>query len=632
MELISRIHRFIPKECMVELNAICGDVTISDNNTKADMMAATLRKHGVPFKELGPGTNRYAVRIDGYVFKIAMDKNGIDDNKIEFTMSDELQPFVSKTYECNGLIVVSEYVTFISKTEFVDNEENIKAILARLADRYIFGDVGYMKKNFLNWGYRDNGDLVILDYGYIYKVRGEEVRCTNLLSDDVVCGRFLEYDNKFNDLVCPHCRRKYSYDDIRRRIDVKFERERVDNTMKSAYCLKSESIKIESDNEDRKEEEIMTNEYEPRHFDTEELYDLFIDALEHTHDPIPEDVLNYQPTACVIENVEDDDVTEDDYDDVEGTECEYENDLFDVVMVFGVPMLYTDDRLTDDDNIPKRFSVYHIRDDGTPESKWGTLERDVFSEFSGSLIVLNHLFSPIENDGVYGHFKSKSNYDFTGERMTMLEYMNKYGDFTGDIDDDVDECYDDSESDFDDIDNDTDEDEFIDDPEDDDIPEDDDTSDESCDCDDDVSDDIIDTSADDDMEEDNDDSDIPTPEEILDKFVNNTVIFTDIDAVAEELGDDDSEDDDITDVSEDDIVEDGIVDDSEDADCPCETEEVESQEDNTESDVNVVWSDPVEPDDAKKLREELAELAKLEDDDDAEYARNKNYKHRKNYR
>lgn len=630
MELISRIHRFIPKECMVELNAICGDVTISDNNTKADMMAATLRKYGVKFKELGPGTNRYAVRIDGYVFKIAMDKNGIDDNKIEFTMSDELQPFVSKTYECNGLIVVSEYVTFISKSEFVDNEENIKAILARLADRYIFGDVGYMKKNFLNWGYRDNGDLVILDYGYIYKVRGEEVRCTNLLSDDVVCGRFLEYDNKFNDLVCPHCRRKYSYDDIRRRIDVKFERERVENTMKSAYCLKSESIQIDSDTEDGKEEEIMTNEFEPRHFDTEEIYDLFIDALEHTHDPIPEDVLNYQPTSCIVENDEDDEETEYDRED---TECEYVDDLFDVVNAFGVPMLYTDDRLTDDDNIPECFSVYHIRDDGTPESKWGTLERNVFSEFSGSLIVLNSLFSPIENNGVYGHFKEDSNYDFTNERMTMLEYANKY---KGIISNNTDlntldssgmYAYCDSENDCDD--------EFISDPEDEDIPvfddmteyenenddyddisesEDEDASDDVCDCDE-TSDDIDEVSSVDAEEE----PDVPTTEEILDRFVNNTVIFTDVEAVAEELSDDSSNDDN-------DTVE------TYDDECPCESVDPETQDDSSDSEINVVWSDPVESDETKRMREELAKLADSEDDDEAEHARNKSYKHRKNYR
>ena len=60
---------------------------------------------------LGAGTNRYSMLKDNYVFKFALDHYGFDDdNNTEFNKSMELQPYVTKTYETNGLISVAEYV------------------------------------------------------------------------------------------------------------------------------------------------------------------------------------------------------------------------------------------------------------------------------------------------------------------------------------------------------------------------------------------------------------------------------------------------------------------------------------------------------------------------------------------
>ena len=71
MNIRSRILEFLPKDLIVELNSICRDVLISDNNTKVNKMVAALDKYDIDYSELGPGTNRFAILIDGYVFKIA---------------------------------------------------------------------------------------------------------------------------------------------------------------------------------------------------------------------------------------------------------------------------------------------------------------------------------------------------------------------------------------------------------------------------------------------------------------------------------------------------------------------------------------------------------------------------------
>lgn len=673
--IISRIHRYIPKECMVELNAIRGDVTISDNNTKADMIRETLEKYNVPFRELGPGTNRYAVRIDGYVFKIAMDNDGINDNRIEFTMSDELQPYVAKTYECNGLIIVSEYVTVISRSEFEDNEEVIKQILGILAERYIFGDVGTIKKNFLNWGYRADGTLVILDYGYIYKVRGEEARCTHLLSDDVVCGTFLEYDSNFNNLICPHCRTKYRYDDIRRRIDLEFEKRRVDAEMKKAYCLSSESMDIEDEDDIeniRKEDD--EDMYEMREYTEEEREDLFIKALEHINDhPISTDTTStdsadsdhWYPLYTQDEEPEEDPVDE----------CEYMDVLFDLVEVYGTKMLYIDERITSEDNIPEDFDILHIRHSDNGFDDWSTIEHNVFTAFAGSLIVASVLEfgNDVETIDVSSHLADF----FTGKKMTMLEYRNM---IAADLEDDEDDEEDDSYIGFDE--DDEDDDSYIGlDDDDDDDSDDDDDDDRYANMEDDK----------DDFEEDPEDQDIPdddipTKEELMAKFVNNTIpidnpnndiAFEKPDAV-QGIVDAEFDDTETTDDSEEsdtgetitlkvdpnqeykaipfgDLSEEGLAEWAKmEASLPKLSDEaksevfgsyvagcIEDSEQDTTSDtgdsgIGVSWIEPkTEADSNAALREELQKIADAYDDDDddeSQYRQSKAYKHRKNYR
>lgn len=254
---------------MIKLNSIASDVLIPDNNTKMNLFVAALEEYNVPYQELGPGTNRAAFLIDGYVFKIGFDKAGIIDNEAEYSLSKELYPFVTKCYECNGLIAVAEYVTVISKAEFQNSKEQVNQILSHLADSYLLGDVGSVTKNFMNWGYRGDGSLVILDYAYIYRVVGDEMLCKGINKDDTQCLGTLEYDANFHKLHCPLCKKTYTFHELRRRIDSGYEKRERDAIKKISHKL-TQPVQEFNDNEpddtvDKRFEEKGDNDMGNKH-------------------------------------------------------------------------------------------------------------------------------------------------------------------------------------------------------------------------------------------------------------------------------------------------------------------------------------------------------------------------------
>ena len=115
----SLINRYFTKEVYLELLKITmmGDIS---NNEKNAFVKTLLTEYNIPFSGLGPGTNRMAVLIDGYAVKIALDKDGMIDNKREFLYTKNLQPFVIKVYECTscGLLAVSEFVELFTLNDF----------------------------------------------------------------------------------------------------------------------------------------------------------------------------------------------------------------------------------------------------------------------------------------------------------------------------------------------------------------------------------------------------------------------------------------------------------------------------------------------------------------------------------
>lgn len=205
-----RIYENFTEQDMINFLWILRDPSFRDNNEKFDFILTLLRNRG--FLEIGAGTNRMAVKKGGYIFKIAFDTYGVKDNWQEFKMAPELQPYVTKAYECNGLVLVAEYVELMSQEEFIASKDVIRETLKQLETNYLFSDMGTIKKNFCNYGYRQaSGEIVILDYGYIYPIDRKMMTCLK-------CAHELAWNFNYNELVCPNCGSKYDPIKIRDRM------------------------------------------------------------------------------------------------------------------------------------------------------------------------------------------------------------------------------------------------------------------------------------------------------------------------------------------------------------------------------------------------------------------------------
>ena len=99
----------------------------------------------------------------------------------------------------------------MDEQEFRMNEAGIKQILEELSKAYLFEDIGFTTKNYENWGYRSNGDIICLDLGYIYPLKGQEhiLSCPH-------CRASLKYDSSYTRFICQNkqCNKNYTTEDI----------------------------------------------------------------------------------------------------------------------------------------------------------------------------------------------------------------------------------------------------------------------------------------------------------------------------------------------------------------------------------------------------------------------------------
>ena len=204
----SKIKSIFPEEVLKYIGSICDTKRIDSTQKKMKILQQLLKRYEIRFGVLGGATNRLALFIDGYAVKFAMDRQGYKDNLMEYSLSMELQPYVTKTYETNGYISINEPVKTMTLDDFLVRKIDILKVLSVLGTDYLLGDIGYIKKNFTNWGIRDDGSVVILDFAYIH--RGTE----NLFTCDVCGDGILVYDSTFSYLKCNNqtvCNTKYTY-------------------------------------------------------------------------------------------------------------------------------------------------------------------------------------------------------------------------------------------------------------------------------------------------------------------------------------------------------------------------------------------------------------------------------------
>lgn len=271
----SRILQYFPMELLVKLYLISINHDVN-NNDKTPKIVELLKEFDVPFTPLGNGTNRYGILIDGYAFKIALDDAGRMDNRREFHYAKKLYPYVVKVYECmeNGLLAVFEYVTIFSYDEYLAAQDDMREILSEISHRYLIGDIGVSQENYVNWGTRQNGDVCIMDFAYIYSLSYRGFQCT--CEDQGT----LEFDQDFNHLVCPFCHTKWEFSDIRRRISKADEEKEIGNIMVGDDVRKLTSPG--QDFEVETEVEISKGklpEKEKRQHKTREEAKAFIDSL-----------------------------------------------------------------------------------------------------------------------------------------------------------------------------------------------------------------------------------------------------------------------------------------------------------------------------------------------------------------
>lgn len=161
------------------------------------------------YRRIGEGTNRFVCLLDNHIIKVAYNYLAYIDNMNELAQAKYKSKYLAQAYETNGIILVSEYVTVMDTEEFLENQFHIKRILDTLAEDkaltndkqmfYILGDMGMSNKNYGNWGKRMNGEIVVLDYGYLYQLTKdawkEVARCP-------ICGSSLAYTDAYSELKC----------------------------------------------------------------------------------------------------------------------------------------------------------------------------------------------------------------------------------------------------------------------------------------------------------------------------------------------------------------------------------------------------------------------------------------------
>ena len=240
--LRSFIHEKIPLELRVELDLLSRRRDLRGEE-KQEEVIDLLRNYNVgDVVQLGPGTNRYGLKLDGFVLKVATDHDGKVDNLKEFKMAKVMFPKVPKTYEVseNGSLLVAEYVIpFGSYTEMMRYADQIREILTEFSSVFLIGDVGLTGKNYANWGLRvGTEEVVCLDFAYVYDASSDLFICRHCNANAM-----LVPNRDFTKLVCPNkaCQKETLFEDIKSMISNDFHMKQIGDLSKDCLLYTSPS-------------------------------------------------------------------------------------------------------------------------------------------------------------------------------------------------------------------------------------------------------------------------------------------------------------------------------------------------------------------------------------------------------
>lgn len=225
VKIESLIKKNFSEEFMRKIYDVYSDdyMSIVEKTKAFDKMFTEEFGNRKDYRRIGEGTNRFVCLLDNHIIKVAYNYLAYIDNMNELAQAKDKPKYLAHAYETNGIILVSEYVTVMDKMDFLDEQRNIKDILHVLKENkvpfskektlnYILGDMGTSEKNYGNWGKRMNGDIVVLDYGYLYEMNGVDWQ---EISKCPSCGSSLTYEDDFSELRCDQCRVRVKYTTLR---------------------------------------------------------------------------------------------------------------------------------------------------------------------------------------------------------------------------------------------------------------------------------------------------------------------------------------------------------------------------------------------------------------------------------
>ena len=282
--LRSLIHEKIPLELRVQLELLSRRRDIRNMEKQEELMKILRQFNITDITPLGPGTNRYAFKLNGFVVKCATDHDGKIDNLKEFKMAKRLQPDVTKIYEVseNGTLLIAQYIQpFESYGEMLKYADKIRAILTKFSSVYLIGDVGISPKNYSNWGLPVGSDNpVCLDFAYVYEVKSELFICRHCNANAMLLP-----NKDFTELYCsnPACGKKYLFEDIRARIGNDIHRHEIGDLSEEGYRLRDSFVETELDEQRSNyliRKKVKTNESNKKQAPKKIVYDNFV--MEHS--------------------------------------------------------------------------------------------------------------------------------------------------------------------------------------------------------------------------------------------------------------------------------------------------------------------------------------------------------------